>query len=130
MKLLFEYDMSDSRIDEILDRSEMFKTTNDSARQYAGTIITGVVDEMDKIDSMIVEQNPSWQIARMHGVDRNIIRVAVFEMMNQPDVPAAVILDEAVEIAKLYGSDDSPRFVNGVLDGIRKLHFKQRVVHA
>lgn len=73
-----------------------------------------------EIDRRITEAAENWRIERMAGVDRNIIRMGAFELLQQPETGARVILDEAVELAKRFGSEDSPKFVNGVLDQLLK----------
>jgi N utilization substance protein B len=92
------------------------------ARQYAETLIRGVLEHREKIDGLIREQASNWRLERMPIVDRTVLRIATFELLFQPDVPRVVIVDEAIEIAKRFGSDQSGSFVNGVLDGL--LHAK------
>ena len=75
-----------------------------------------------KVAESIREQAEHWRLERMPAVDRNILRLAVFEFLYEPDVPKLVILDEAIELAKEFGSEQSGRFVNGLLDGILKKH--------
>ncbi len=130
MQLLFEFDFSDSPIEEVMRRSEIYSDSPELIQEFARSLVLGTLSHMETIDAMIVDQNRSWQIHRLHGVDRNILRIAIYELIKESDVPAAVILDEAVEIAKKFGSEESPKFINGVLDGIRKKHFSGKAVHS
>ncbi len=77
---------------------------------------------MEQIDQLIRQQAEHWRLERMPPVDRNILRLAVYEFLFETDVPKLVILDEAIELAKEFGTEQSGRFVNGVLDGILKSH--------
>ena len=81
-------------------------------------LVLGVMEHQSEIDASITAHSTGWTIERMPALDRNILRVATFELMQRADVPTAVILDEAVELAKRFSTDDSGRFVNGVLSAI------------
>lgn len=89
-----------------------------SSWPYAREIVQGVIDHATEIDATITEHATAWPIDRMPAVDRAILRIAVWEIRYNPDVPAPVAIDEAVELAKELSTDDSPRFVNGVLHAI------------
>ena len=84
------------------------------------TLVNGVRDKRRKIDDLLAANSQHWKISRMSGVDRNIMKIAVFEMMYCPDVPFKVAINEAIEISKQFSSEDSGSFINGVLDSIRK----------
>jgi N utilization substance protein B len=85
---------------------------------YATELIRGVVERAPAIDDLIVRHSKEWALDRMPVVDRQLLRLATFELMARPDVPTAVVLDEAVELAKSYSTENSGRFVNGVLAAI------------
>ena len=87
---------------------------------YAAQLLTGIVSRLDEIDSWIADTAENWAIDRMPIVDRNIIRIAAYEIAFCDDIPTGVAINEAVEIAKAFGGDDSPKFVNGVLGKIAK----------
>ncbi len=84
-------------------------------------IVTGVATHLDELDGHIVECANGWTMSRMPVIDRNVLRMAVFELSYSPDVPVAVVINEAVELAKTFSTDDSGRFVNGVLSAISKV---------
>ncbi|MCB1007377.1 MAG: transcription antitermination factor NusB [Acidobacteria bacterium] len=92
------------------------------AFEYARRLVEGTVSHLTEVDDLLSQQADHWRIERMPAVDRNILRLAVFELVHEPDVPKLVVLDEAVELAKRFGSDQSARFVNGLLDGLLKTH--------
>ena len=87
-------------------------------RPYAEELVRGVLEERAEIDERIGRASDHWRIERMTRVDRNVLRLGAFELSRQPETPRAVILDEAVELAKRFGTEDSGAFVNGVLGRI------------
>ena len=89
-----------------------------AARAFAGQLIEGVEARRADLDALITAKAQHWAITRMARVDLNLIRLAVFELLYRDDIPKKVIINEAVEIAKKFGSEDSPAFVNGILDEI------------
>jgi N utilization substance protein B len=90
-----------------------------SGRPYADDLVRAVMAKRDSIDASIREANSAWRIERMGRVDRNILRIAVYEF-GHSDIPPSVSIDEAVELAKRFGGEESPAFVNGTLDKIAK----------
>lgn len=91
---------------------------NPDGRLYADEVVRGVADSLDAVDKRIVAASQNWRLERMGRVDRNLLRMSTWELMTRRDVPRAVVIDEAVELAKSYGTEDSSGFVNGVLDRI------------
>jgi len=94
----------------------------DEAFEYAQALVRGTVEGQETIDELIRGQADNWRLERMPPVDRNILRLAVYEMLHERDTPKLVVLDEAIELAKKFGSEQSGRFVNGLLDGLLKQH--------
>jgi N utilization substance protein B len=87
---------------------------------YAIAVVGGVGEDRDRIDELIGAAARGWRLERMPVVDRSLLRMAVWELAHRPDVPTAVIINEAVELAKQYSTDDSGRFVNGVLSRLAR----------
>ena len=87
-------------------------------RAYADELVRGVSGDLARADACIVKASQNWRLERMTRIDRNILRVGAWEILHKSDVPRAVIIDEAVELAKRYGSENSSAFVNGVLNRI------------
>ena len=81
-------------------------------------LVEGVADHRDELDEVIAANAKGWTLARMPAIDLTVLRIAAFELFHRPDVPVAVVLNEAVELAKRYSTDDSGRFVNGMLSRI------------
>ncbi len=84
-------------------------------RPYSEDLVTGVIAERDALDERVSRASQHWKLSRMTRVDRNVLRLATWELLHQSETPRAVILDEAVELAKRFGTEDSGAFVNGVL---------------
>jgi N utilization substance protein B len=95
-----------------------FEDADPEGKAYADTIVHGVANNLDAIDKKVTAASQNWRLERMSRVDRNLLRLGTWELMFRTDVPRAVILDEAVELAKSFGTDESSGFVNGVLDRI------------
>jgi len=117
--MLFQLEASGVSPDQAID---LFWRTFDDAdpegRSYADEIVRGVATNLDAIDKSVTAASQNWRLERMSRVDRNLLRLGTWELMFRADVPRAVILDEAVELAKSFGTDESSGFVNGVLDRI------------
>ncbi len=86
--------------------------------EHAKRLVSGTLDGLAEIDEMIRAHAENWRLERMPPIDRNILRLALYEMLHEESVPKVVIVDEAIELAKKYGSENSSRFVNGLLDGV------------
>ena len=90
------------------------------ARQFAEELARGVIAHHQEIDPLITKYAENWEIDRMGTVDRNAMRIAIYEMLHRDDIPPVVSINEAVDLAKAYSSIESGKFVNGILDRIRK----------
>lgn len=102
---------------------EKFWTTFESkpdVREYAERLVLGVHEHRDALDDAIKDALKNWSWDRVDRAERNILRIALYEMIHLEDVPAKVAINEAIELTKIYGSDDSPKFVNGVLDRVKR----------
>ena len=88
------------------------------AISFASELVSGVITHLSDIDERIAEKSKHWSMARMARVDLNILRLAVFELLYRPDIPKNVTMNEAIEVAKKFGAEDSASFVNGILDEI------------
>ena len=87
---------------------------------FARSLFEGTVSEADALDHTIAEHARNWRIERMAAIDRNILRMALYEMLHHPETPGVVVINEALELARRFASEDSVEFVNGVLDGLWK----------
>ena len=121
---LYSYDMSKADVGELLDFSWIgkarLKNIPEDAVIFARLLIKGTLENIDIIDRTIQNQLEHWDISRLARVDLAILRISVYCILYQPDIPNTVTINEAVDIARDFGTDDSYRFINGVLDGINK----------
>lgn len=116
---LYAWEESHPERDEILGFGWIDREMDEPTRTFASLLIVGTLEHLDEIDSQIRTNLKKWSFERLTKVDLSILRTAAYALLYQNDIPASVTIDEAVEIAKKFGSPESFRFVNGVLDGIR-----------
>ena len=120
LQLLYQYELTDASPEEMQAEFDEWRNAGEGAREFADRLLRGTVARLAEIDEELVRQTTHWRLERLAAVDRNILRLAMYELMFEADTPHAVVIDEAIEIAKKYGTKDSGRFVNGVLDGFVK----------
>ena len=117
--ILFEADLRGT--DPVSTAADRHADPDHPVQPYALTLIEGVATHRDRIDELLTTYAEGWTLARMPGVDRAIIRTALYELLWVDDVPDAVVIDEAVELAKSLSTDDSPKFINGLLGRLVKV---------
>jgi N utilization substance protein B len=119
VQALYQIDVAASDLDEALERFwKSFEPVEREVRALAEEYVRGVARHRRTIDDAIEGVSSNWRLDRMARVDRNVLRLAVFELQHRPDVPVKVVLNEAIEMGKKYGSESSGAFINGVLDRI------------
>lgn len=118
LQFLFGLDFTGYEPKDVLDLFWEMCPSRLSVRGYAERLIRGVLNHKSELDATISERLKNWRLERVSAIDRNILRIAIFEILHGDDVPPKVAINEAIELAKQYGSDDAPRFINGVLDTI------------
>ena len=99
-------------------RTSQDRRLQSNAFDYARRLVSGTLEHGETIDQLIRRHAENWRLERMPTIDRNILRLAIYEMLHEESVPKVVIVDEAIELAKKFGSENSGRFVNGLLDGV------------
>ncbi|MEW6424220.1 MAG: transcription antitermination factor NusB [Bacillota bacterium] len=121
LQVLFQVDIGKARPEAAMEyAAREKKSLNQEDLAFARKIILGTLEYLEPIDRVISRVSHDWELNRMAAVDRNIIRLALFEIFYCADIPLAVSVDEAVELAKAYGGDDSSRFINGILGKVVK----------
>jgi N utilization substance protein B len=118
--MLFQIDMAGGAPAEVYPHFWKEHEAELEVREFAQGLVEGVMKEREALDRVILGSVDNWRIERMAVVDRNILRVAVYELAWLPDTPSIVVLDEAIEVGKKYGSEQSGSFINGILDSVRK----------
>jgi len=120
LQLLYQFELTDTAPEEMQAGFEEWCNASESVREFADVLLRGTLARLGEIDEELVRQTTHWRLERLAAVDRNILRLAMYELIYEADTPHAVVIDEAIEIAKKFGAKDSGRFVNGVLDGFVK----------
>lgn len=121
LQILFRLDMNpEEDLDAVFRDFWAEQKSDRKAQEFTESIARGVRQHLSTIDAMIRQYAEHWDIKRMGIVDRNVMRMAIYEMLECPDIPRVVSINEAVDIAKYFSSGESGRFVNGILDRIRK----------
>jgi N utilization substance protein B len=118
LQILYALDLNPLKTQEAF---QLFRENSRSAAQvriFAEELVAGVTANCDEIDNLIAGTSKNWAISRMAKVDLNILRLAVFELIYRIDIPRNVTINEAIEVAKKFGTEDSPAFINGILDEI------------
>jgi N utilization substance protein B len=119
LQTLYEVDLTHHPAGETLDRRLQDQPLPAAAEDFARRLLTGVLGHRQELNGLIERHAPEWPLDQMAVVDRNILRIAIYELSDESlDTPAKVAINEAVEMAKSFGSDSSPRFVNGVLGAL------------
>lgn len=121
LQILYSLDLNPIDTRESLRQMRENLLTTVAVRNFAEELITGVAENRDLIDSKINDQSKNWSLSRITRVDLNILRIAVFELLFRDDIPKNVTINEAIEVAKKFGSEDSSAFINGILDEIGAL---------
>lgn len=117
----FLYQRDQGGASELTDLTDFyaFRGLSPAARRFCKQLVIGVLEVLPKINPLLEEHAQNYKLERLSAVDRNILRLAVYELLFCPDTPRAVAINEAITIAKKYGTEDSGRFVNGILDRIK-----------
>ena len=118
LQILFQLEFSESS--EVPDLNQFWKNKKNQDSAYAQQLVHGVMAHKEEIDGLIQSHSQNWRVSRMLLIDRNIMRLAVYELFFEQDMAVAVVINEAVELAKKFGSSESARFINGVLDALSK----------
>lgn len=121
LQILFQLNLGKENFtDEMLERFWDEKATSQDVRGYTTILVKGTIENLREIDRIITDFAENWTLERMSTVDRNILRFATYELLHRTDIPSTVTLNEAIEIGKKYGTEESGAFINGILDRIAK----------
>lgn len=118
LQTLYEYDIANHAPTEVLQRHAEERNLHPRVSEYAGELLVGVCNHLAEIDAHIQSAAREWPLQQMARIDKNILRLAIYEILFNNTVPAKAAINEAVELAKIFGSDTSSRFINGVLGTI------------
>ncbi|MBI4746162.1 MAG: transcription antitermination factor NusB [Deltaproteobacteria bacterium] len=120
LQMLFQLDLVKTGVDEAI--RAFWKTReelpSEDTRDFCEELVRGAFEHNEEIDRFVEETSSNWRLSRMPVVDRNVLRIAVYEMLYRKDIPTTVTINEAIDVGKKFGSEDSGAFINGILDKI------------
>ncbi len=129
LQILYRYDVSaqaggmdaprDTKLIEDLNGHFEHFQTPENIRSFTAELVSGTLRDRAALDEMLEKHAANWRVSRMGLIDRNLLRMATYEMLHFPDIPATVTIDEAIELSKQFGTQESPSFINGILDAIK-----------
>lgn len=121
VQLLYQHDLGKTEAEEGMRLFWEYFPVDMEARAFCTQLVLGTLDRLLVIDELLSEASENWSLNRMSVVDRNILRLATYELIDRPEIPPSVSLNEAIEIAKKYSSPDAAVFINGVLDRVKRM---------
>ncbi|HEY7460306.1 MAG TPA: transcription antitermination factor NusB [Gemmatimonadota bacterium] len=120
LQVLYAWEMREGEgLCEVGERMLAERESSEETRAFTRRLLAELAERRTEIDALLAESTTNWELHRLSVVDRNVLRLAACELLAFPDVPFRVVIDEAVNLARRYGGEESPRFVNGVLDALR-----------
>ena len=120
LQMLYQAEASGAPMSDVLATFWGDREVAPAVRLFAERLATGAAAAQGEIDALLVENLENWRLERLAIVDRNILRIAVYEFLHETETPPIVVIDEAIEVARRFGGDDSWQFANGILDAVRK----------
>jgi N utilization substance protein B len=119
---LYQWELSGLDVEEVLSRERQVELHPPDAERdaWAASLVRGTANAVDRLDPLISQHATNWRLERMAAIDRAILRLGAYELVSVPDTPPAVVIDEAVELARTFSADQAVAFVNGVLDAIHR----------
>ncbi len=126
LQMLYQWDVTREPVESVIESSSELQGAGDAAREFASRLVEGTVERVEEIDKILIETSEHWRLGRMSTVDRNVLRLAVYELLTKAE-PPGVVINEALEVVKRFSSPESAAFVNGVLDAVnQELNAKAR----
>ena len=119
LQVLYQLDITKQNASRTFTQSQDYFSPNEKEDEFAQRLVLGVMEHFEEIDRLIEEYSENWRLDRMSIIDRNLLRVAIFELLYCEEIPPKVTLNEAIDLGKRYGSDESGSFINGILDRIQ-----------
>jgi N utilization substance protein B len=122
LQMLYQLDIRQASSGEIIEEFWRGHEPPEDIKAFANQLFAGTVEHVATIDPLIASHADNWALKRMAVIDRNILRLGVFELLHEEDVPPKVCINEAIELAKRFGDTESSKFINGILDTVHKSH--------
>ena len=119
LQLLYALDITQDEVVDVLNAPWVGTVVPEAVRDFTTTLVAGVIEHREAIDALVQEWSINWSLGRIGVIERNVLRFAIYELLFMTDIPPNVTINEAVEVAKRYGTDEAPAFINGILDRIK-----------
>ena len=119
LQVLYQWEITKKDVTKILSEFQASLSESEERDEFLDRLILGVLEHCQEIDRLIEKYSENWRLVRMDIIDRSILRIAVFELLHCEDIPPKATMNEAIELGKRYGSEDSGGFINGILDRIQ-----------
>lgn len=126
LSALYQIDIGSSSPEKILEFNWITEKISDDLKQFIYDLVKGSIEHLAEIDVLIVKYSDNWTMDRISPVDKSILRFSIYTLLYRKDVPPNVVIDEAIEIAKLYSTEKSYQFINGILDGIKNCELNKK----
>jgi N utilization substance protein B len=120
LQTLYQWNVTQRDVRQILDQLRVHFSPKEEGDEFAERIVLGVLEHCSQLDQVIEASSEHWRLDRMSLIDRNILRIATFELLYCSETPPKVVLNEAIDLGKRFGSDDSGSFINGILDRVQR----------
>jgi len=120
LQMLYQVEASGTPMEEVAASFWESHTAGEDVRKFADRLARGTIGSLVEIDAILKENLENWRLERLAIVDRNVLRLAVYEFLHEAETPPIVVIDEAIEVARRFGGEDSSQFANGILDAVRK----------
>lgn len=130
LQMLYQWDVSQQKTAHVESRFWKEARAEASTRKFANQLFEGAASEAAEIDKIIKQHAKNWRIERIAVIDKNILRLGIFELRSGGDVPAKVVINEAIELAKKYSTEESAPFINGILDAVYRQLIEQLRKHS
>lgn len=121
LQVLFQVELTQQSADRALSLFWKHHEADPEGKDYAESVVRGVERHLEQVDEKLRAASTHWRLERMARIDRNLLRMGAWELLHQTDVPVAVVIDECIELAKSFGTEESPSFINGVLHRVAEL---------
>lgn len=125
LQILYQIDVTGDPVDVVLNQYWYTRNRNPEVVDFANEIVKGTIEHLSEIDVIISQHSESWEISKMPIIDRNILRFAIYEILYMDDIDPKVTIDEAIDLANNYGTPNSGKFINGILDKIMTLQINE-----
>lgn len=127
LQALYMHETVQKSAEELIELAWVENPVNEEIRNFAVSLINTTIAHIDEIDELIRKHSKNWSFERLTVVDKSILRISICELMNYPDIPPAVTINEGIELGKIYGGESSGQFINGILDAVRRDEIKREV---